>query len=85
MIFHSSGEKGGGGERDAGVVRGRSPGSAAPGVIITRRPKPLSLSLSRGWGGSESGAHRAHRPTDRSAEDQFLEGSVMDCQVGHGA
>ena len=46
-------EKGGGGERDAGVVRVRPPGSAAPGVIITRRPKPLSLFLSRGWGVSQ--------------------------------
>ena len=43
-------EKGGGGERDAGVVRVRPPGSAAPGVIITRRPKPLSLSLFLGVG-----------------------------------
>ena len=39
-----------GGERDAGV--GRSP-AAAPGVIITRRPKTLLVPLSLGWGVSQ--------------------------------
>ena len=74
-------EKGGGGERDAGVVRVRvrPPGSAAPGVIITRRPK-TSLLLSRGWGVSQVLIGLTDPQTDQP-KDQFLEGFVWTVKL----